>query len=251
MIQHDHLDVPAAAHGQGQALLDPQVAFRELSRILLGSPLSEVLDRVAHLAKRTIPGADEVSVTLLTEDRDTARSVAFTGDLAVQLDERQYEKGFGPCMDAAQSGENIEIPDTTTEQTYPDFAAVARRAGVTNTLSVGLPIPQRTVGALNIYSTQGVRFDADGQALAQTFASYAAVALANAALYTSTAELTRQMETAMSARTIIEQAKGMIMAKRDCSADEAFALLVRASQAANRKLRHVAQQVVDRRGSGL
>ncbi|RJK96144.1 GAF and ANTAR domain-containing protein [Vallicoccus soli] len=242
MAEHDGPDAQ-------QQLLDPQTAFHELSQILLGSPLGEVLERVASLAKRTVPGADEVSVTLL--DGEQARSVAFTGDLAVHLDERQYEKGFGPCMDAALSGDTVDIPDTAHEETYPDFARQAARAGVTNTLSVGLPIPQRTVGALNIYGMHGRAFDDDSQALALTFASYAAVALANAALYTSTTELARQMEAAMASRAVIEQAKGMVMARRDCSADEAFALLARASQAANRKLRDIAQEVVAQRAQGL
>jgi GAF domain-containing protein len=234
--------------GQAQSL-DPHAAFREISQILLGRPLGEVLGRVAQLAKRTIPSADEVSVTLLEGEK--ARSVAFTGNVAVQLDERQYEKGFGPCMHAATSGETVEIPDTTTERTYADFAAQARRAGVTNTLSVGMPIPQRTVGAINMYGKHGARFDDDAHALALTFASYAAVALANAALHDSTTELAQQLGTAMASRAVIEQAKGMIMARQDCSADEAFALLVRTSQAANRKLRDIAQQIVERRAETL
>jgi len=247
MAEHETRGNPTTPSDQGQVeLIDPSVAFHELSQILLGSPLGEVLERVADLAQRTIPGADQVSVTLM--DGDRARSVAFTGDLAVHLDERQYDRGFGPCMDAALSGETVEIRDTAAEQTYPDFARQARRAGVTNTLSVGMPIPQRTVGAINIYSTHGRDFDDDAHALAVTFASYAAVALANAALYSSTADLASQMQSAMASRAVIEQAKGMIMARQQCSADEAFALLVRASSTSNRKLRDIAQLIVDQRG---
>lgn len=249
MDQHDRPEQPGPPSADGQEPsrpLDPRAAFRELAHMLLGSPLGEVLDRVAHLAQRTIPAADEVSVTLM--DRDRAHSVAFTGNLAAHLDERQYDKGFGPCMDAALTGENIDIRNTADERTYPDFARQARRAGVTNSLSVGMPIPQRTVGALNLYGTHDRDFDDDAHALASAFASYAAVALANAALYSNTADLARQLNTAMTSRAVIEQAKGMIMAQRNCSADEAFALLAQASQNANRKLRDIAQQLVDRRG---
>jgi GAF domain-containing protein len=223
-------------------------AFLELSQIMLAStPLGEVLERVALLAKRTIPGVDEVSVTLMEDSK--VRSVAFTGNLAILLDERQYDDGFGPCLDAAMTGDTIEIPDTATDQAYPGFAREACRAGVTHTVSVGLPVPQRTIGALNMYGMNGQHFEPRALALARTFASYAAIALANAALYTTTADLARQMEQAMASRAVIEQAKGMIMAKRGCSADEAFALLRRASQRANRKLRDLAQEIVSR-GAG-
>ncbi len=48
------------------------------------------------------------------------------------------------------------------------------------------------------------------------------------------------------ATAVIEQAKGMLMAAQSCSADEAFDLLVRASQRSNRKLRDIAQELVDK-----
>jgi AmiR/NasT family two-component response regulator len=80
--------------------------------------------------------------------------------------------------------------------------------------------------------------------LAQTFAGYAAVALANAYLYYSTADLARHLQTAMTSRAVIEQAKGIIMAERRCTADEAFAFLTAVSQETNRKVRDVAATLV-------
>lgn len=233
---------PSTVHDS--TTVEPTAAFLELSRIVVGStPLHEVLELVAELAKRTIPGADEVSVSLFEGDRP--RTVAFTGDVAVHLDERQYEADFGPCMDSAATGAVIEIPDTTSEERYPEFTRQARRAGVAHVTSMGMPIPQRTVGALNLYGKSSGRLDADALTVAKTFASYAAVALANASLYNNSVELARQMERAMASRAVIEQAKGMIMAREQCSAEEAFTVLTRASQHANRKLRDLAQDMVD------
>src|SRR5690349_24903623 len=103
--------------------------------------LSETLARVAELAKQSFPGAAEVSVTLL-HGTDVA-SVVFTGPLASQLDERQYEAGFGPCVDAALSGTTIAIDNTADSPTYRDFAQIARRHGITHTLSTGLPVQRR------------------------------------------------------------------------------------------------------------
>jgi GAF domain-containing protein len=213
--------------------------------MLLGTPLQQVLDQVARLARSTIPGVDEASVTLVEGER--AETTAFTGQVARALDERQYERGFGPCLDAAETGGLVAVPDTATDRTYPDFAGAARAAGVTHTLSMGLPVAQRTIGALNLYACDGGAFDDTSVDLARTFASYAAVALANAALHASTARLAEQMQQAMRSRAVIEQAKGMVMAVRGCTADEAFTLLTRVSQHRNRKLRHVAEDVVARR----
>ncbi|MEV1154850.1 ANTAR domain-containing protein [Micromonospora chokoriensis] len=54
------------------------------------------------------------------------------------------------------------------------------------------------------------------------------------------------MQTAMRSRAVIEQAKGIIMGERRCTADEAFAILAKASQDPNRKLRGVAATLVER-----
>src|SRR3954470_14355476 len=137
---------------------DPRTAFAELSKIMLSAqPLSQIIARVAELAQQTIPGAADVSVTLL--QREQVSTVAFTGALAAYLDERQYDSGFGPCVDAALSGTVITIPDTAHSPTYPDFGRVAARHGITHTMSIGLPIPERTVGGLNLYGTGDHPFD--------------------------------------------------------------------------------------------
>ena len=84
----------------------------------------------------------------------------------------------------------------------------------------------------------------DAVTLGETFANYAAVALANAYLYSTTAALAEQMAAAMESRAVIEQAKGILMARQSISADDAFALLARASQTSNRKLRDIAAGIV-------
>jgi GAF domain-containing protein len=222
---------------------DPRNAFAELSKIMLGAePLDAVLARIAELAKQTIPEVAEASVTLVQDGQ--VSSVVFTGSLAVDLDERQYEAGFGPCVDAAASGATIAIPDTVASSDYPDFARAARRRGINATLSVGLPVEQRTIGALNLYGSSGEPFDDSSAELARAFASYAAVAVANAGVYASTQELARNLQRALTSRAIIDQAKGILMAQHRLTADDAFELLSRQSQRDNRKLRELAAEIV-------
>ena len=50
---------------------------------------------------------------------------------------------------------------------------------------------------------------------------------------------------------MIEQAKGVLMAGRRCSSLDAFAILVELSQTTNKKLRVVAQSVVDATSDSL
>ncbi|MEU8165174.1 GAF and ANTAR domain-containing protein [Micromonospora sp. NPDC049004] len=225
--------------------MDPAQALAELSRIRLDEiSLDDMLLRVATLANRSVPGATEVSVTLVRGRRGW--TAASTGDLARELDERQYEQNRGPCLDASASGGTISLPDMAIEQRWPQWAQRARDVGVGSSLSIGLPIQESVVGALNVYGGTAHAFDPPAVAVAEHFAAYAAVALANAHLYDSAATLAEQLREAMRSRAVIEQAKGIIMGERRCTPDEAFALLSKISQDTNRKVRDVAEALVAR-----
>jgi AmiR/NasT family two-component response regulator len=76
----------------------------------------------------------------------------------------------------------------------------------------------------------------------------ASVVLANATAYWGAQELGEQLTAAMQSRAIIEQAKGILMGQSpDLDADGAFAVLRRASQRENVKLRDIAQRIVSER----
>jgi AmiR/NasT family two-component response regulator len=77
-------------------------------------------------------------------------------------------------------------------------------------------------------------------------ASRVAVALSNAISYVDATELARNMQAAMESRSVIEQAKGIIMAQNRCNAEQAFEVLRRASQGRNVKLRDLAHDLVAR-----
>lgn len=225
--------------------MDPTEAFGHLGRIKLSeTTLDGVLTQVAGLARRTVPGAAEVSVTLVKGKG--AHTAAFTADLALTLDEWQYAKGYGPCLDAAASGATLTVADMTADSRWPDWAVHALAAGAHSSLSIGLPVQESVTGALNIYATKPHAFDDHAVVLAQTFGGYAAVALANAHLYDAQATLAQHLQAAMESRAVIEQAKGIIIGERRCSPDEAFRVLTKVSQDSNRKVRDVAAALVDR-----
>jgi GAF domain-containing protein len=224
--------------------MQPQQAFDELAQVRLADhSLDSVLGKIATLAQRTVPGAAEVSVTVVDRGRPT--TVAFTGQLAVDLDERQYERGHGPCLDSIDGGEPVRILDMDADDRWPSWAAEAKRHGVRSSLSIPVPLQRELAAALNIYSTKVGAFGDDDVEVASTFAAYAGVALANMHLYEAQSRLAEDLQIAMRTRAVIEQAKGILMGSHHCTSEAAFDLLVKLSQNGNRKLRDVAQTVVD------
>jgi AmiR/NasT family two-component response regulator len=112
-------------------------------------------------------------------------------------------------------------------------------------VAVPLLVDDRHIAALNIYGTEPHAFDAAAVRTAEDLAVYAAVVVNNAGLYFSASPRAEQLTEAMTSRAVIEQAKGVLMAGRQCTADDAFAILVRLSQQSRRKLREVAQALID------
>jgi GAF domain-containing protein len=241
MVRTPMDETTSAATGEG---FDPLTAFAELAQIVVGTdPPEQALRRIAELAKETLDGVEEVSLTVIENGRP--RSVVFTGPLAVHLDERQYEAGFGPCLDAAKTGQTIVIDSRVTDTPYGGFARVAERAGVRHIISVGMPLAQRTIGAMNIYSIADAPISRAVLDHAVVFAGHAAVAVANVTNHAKAVDEATHLRRAMESRAVIEQAKGMIMARDHCTAEEAFDLLNRISQQQNVKLRDLAQLIVE------
>jgi AmiR/NasT family two-component response regulator len=221
----------------------PHPLWAQVARIVLDAqPLTPTLQQIAEIALQSIPELVDVSITLIEDARP--RTVVFTGPLAVELDERQYTDGQGPCTDAAFTGATIVVDATSGPSSYPGFARAAARRGITNTLSVGMAIPQPNTAALNMYSGADHPISKNSIAAAEEFASYAAVAITNAALYHAATDTALQMNAALQSRATIEQAKGVIMGRQHCTADEAFHALSRTSQNRNQKLHAVAGAIV-------
>lgn len=223
--------------------IEPDAAFGELARIdLRDQSLTATLRQIAELAKRAIPGVDETSVTVINNGR--AKTMVFTSPLAVQLDERQYSSGFGPCLDAAATGATIVLRHRDDRPLYPEFTRAALRAGITHTAAVALLVPHRAAGALNLYTAGPEPFTPAAITFAERFAGYAAVAVSNADHVDDAEELAHQLQEAMRSRAVIEQAKGILMGRHGLSADDAFRRLAKQSQDTNTRLRDLAARIV-------
>ena len=221
-----------------------QELWRDLSRVVLAErSLDDVLGEVTDIAARSIPGAESTSITLVRGDK--AFTAAHTGEMALAADELQYERGYGPCMDAGRAGVVLRIDDMRTEQRWREYTARVLEVGVRSSLSMPLPYQGSSIGALNVYSSVPAAFAAESQQAATAVAEAVAVAVANADAHDRLAEHAHNMRLAMQSRAVIEQAKGVLMAQQGIGAEQAFEVLREASQRYNRKLRDIARGIVE------
>jgi GAF domain-containing protein len=219
-------------------------AFLALSQFFVDDgTLGDALLRVSELACQVAP-ADMAGITMLVEGKPSTG--VFTDSEAPEIDVAQYSTGQGPCLDAFRHQQVYRIDSTVDETRWPDFARDAAAHGIVTTLSVPIVARGEGLGALNLYSRQSSGFDDAAVARVSTFAAHAAIALANAQVYADARQLNENLDQAMRSRATIDYAVGILMAQGGRSPEDAFQILVRASQRENRKLRDVAAEIVER-----
>ncbi len=213
------------------------VQFSELARSLQQQLDPEAMLRgVVAAAVELIPGVDEGSISVVL-GRRKVMSEAASGELPRMVDALQEQTGQGPCLDAAYHQETVRVSDMAAEQRWPLFASRAAAAGAGGMLSFQLYVEGDNLGVLNLYSRQAGMFDDESEHVGLLFAAHAAIAYSGAR---TKADLGRAVAT----RQLIGQAQGMLMERHKITGDQAFALLVAASQRTNIRLRELAEQLV-------
>jgi GAF domain-containing protein len=204
--------------------------------------MEDVLSDVTAAAKELIPGTDTAGVLLIAKG-GRFETLAATSDLPHQLDELQVKYKEGPCVDAALDELIARTDDFRDDHRWPRYSPAVVEIGVLSGLSFKLYTSDRTAGALNLFSFKPSAFDAEAETIGAVLAAHAA-----AAILASRQE--QQLESALSTRDRIGQAKGIIMERYGVDDVRAFEMLRRLSQDSNTKLVDIAQRVIDTRGNG-
>lgn len=195
----------------------------------------ETMDAIVRAAVGTVPGAEHAGIMTVLGRREV-RTVATTGDLPVDVDQVQYDTAQGPCLAALYDEKIVSVPDLAQETRWPAFAARAVEMDVGSMLSFQLFVENDDLGALNLYARRAHAFDDESEHVGSLFAGHSAIALA-------TAQQRDHLGEAVRTRDLIGQAKGILMERHKLTADQAFAVLARASQHTNAKLRDIAEQL--------
>ena len=125
---------------------------------------------------------------------------------------------------------------------WPAFALAAASLGLRDAIVHRLVLDRGRAGCLTLYSEQV--FDAQALVSAGIFCRHAGSAVANVSAFDRLRRLNDELEDGLRSREVIGLAKGILMRQERCSEADAFRILVSTSQRLNKKVRHVAQNVV-------
>jgi hypothetical protein len=192
--------------------------------------------RMIASAAAFVPGCTWASVT--QEVRGQAITTAADSDIALAVDNLQYDVSDGPCLHALRWKRPVEV-ELETDKRWPSFATRAvTETPVRVVVSRPLIMSGLPSGSVNFYGASTELLTAqDAAQTAAGFVGLAAVAMAQR-------ERVEHLRAAMKSRETISAAVGILMARSRLTYDQAFQRLVAESQQSHRKLRDVAEDVM-------
>jgi GAF domain-containing protein len=222
---------------------DLAVRMAELARTAAGPrSVDDVLSDVTSAVMELIPGADTAGI-LMVGKGGKFESLAGVTELPHQLDELQMTFNEGPCVQAALDEVIVRTDDFRTEGRWHKYSPAVVELGVLSGLSFKLYTANRTAGALNLFAFKPHAFDGEDETIGTVLAAHAAAAIL-------ASREGQELQSALSTRDRIGQAKGIIMERYDVDDVRAFEMLRKLSQDSNTRLIDIAQRVIDTRGEG-
>jgi hypothetical protein len=221
---------------EGEAEDASQLLGRIARELEAESGVDATLNAIVASAVVTIPGAEYAGITEVVGRGQKIDVRYSSAPLVTAIETAQHGTGQGPCLDATYQHETVRVDDLWTDTRWPAFTARARDLGIRSLLSFQLYVDRDDLGALNLYSSTVGAFDDESEDVGLLFATHAAVAMAGA-------QREGQLRVAINSRDVIGQAKGILMYRYKIDADQAFALLIRASNTMNRKLVDLAEEL--------
>jgi transcriptional regulator with GAF, ATPase, and Fis domain len=204
--------------------------------------VTDTLASVVALATATVEGCDFAGLFLLEDGVVT--TPVHTDHTVLEVDAIQEQTGQGPCLDAIAQRLIFYADDLESDLRWPQFAPQAVAVGIRSVLTLPLSADGQ-LGALNLYAIYPAAFGVVDRARAAILASLASLALSVAHSHEDEERRADNLHAALATRELIGAALGILMERERVSADQAFAILRRASQHLNVKLRDVAQNLVE------
>jgi GAF domain-containing protein len=206
--------------------------------------LEAVLDRLTDQAATVLVAA---GVGIMLEDRDGhLRFAAASNETITQAERHQGHLREGVCYEAFRTQQTVAVPDLRATRRWPAYRARVMELGLQAVLGAPMNAHGQTIGVLNVYRDEASSWTGDDIDATEILAAMGAAYILHANQLRATRQLADQLQGALDSRVMIERAKGILMERTGVDAATAFETLRAASMQANRRLRDIATELVER-----
>ena len=223
---------------------DVHGALRELGSLRFGQLDVQAAMQQIATTTHTLFDVDGAGLMLLGHD-DRLRTAASSDERIGGLERLQVEHEEGPCLDAYADRELTCSEDLSAEVRWPRFAPAAVDAGLLSVLASPIPYNQEAIGVVAVVSADARAWTPEGELALVAFTDLAALLIASTLQGQRTWEAAANLQHALDARTVIEQAKTVLVAQGSPSPRAAYDSLRQQARRERRRIEIVAREVVD------
>jgi hypothetical protein len=232
--------------GGGVATEDLARRARELLSMTGGSA-SRSLNQLVGLVSRQVPGCSGAT-SAVWRDAEPVVSAASHPDLA-ELFELQLTTGAAPWLDALAASDPVSCPDTLDEERWPGFAAAALARGVRCCVTLAQRHGDQAL-TLTMFGARPRSLDPDQLPLAELLVAFGGAVMGNADAYDGVQRTVLRLRDSVESSALLDQARGVLMHARGCTAEEAWQQMRAMSAARHVTMTEVAQEVIASQGPG-
>jgi hypothetical protein len=202
------------------------------------------LRRLAGLAVQQVRGCSAATVALWRDGEPAV--VTSSHPESPALIWVQLRAGRGPILDALASGDPVNCDDTLESEQWPEYAAAALALGVRSSFTLPyLGAPDSFT--LSLFAARTGVMDPAQIPLAELLVAFGGAALAAVSDYDEAQRTAVQLRDAAGSRSLVDQAKGILMHALGCSAEEALDRMRQVSQRNNMRTTEVAETIIGAR----
>jgi transcriptional regulator with GAF, ATPase, and Fis domain len=207
----------------------------------------DVMDFLHTLATRSVQLLDiDAAGIMLADPHGSLHVMASSTEEARLLELYELQNNEGPCLDCFRHGHPVARANLPAMRSaWPTFTHRLQQLGYHSAQALPMRLRTETIGALNLFRLQpGTLSDADLE-IGQAMADVATVGLIQERAIAASELLATQLQTALSSRVQLEQAKGMLAQRTGLPMNEAFQLMRTYARSHNKRLGDVATQIIN------
>ncbi|HEX6354863.1 GAF and ANTAR domain-containing protein [Actinophytocola sp.] len=207
----------------------------------------DVIDFLHTLAARSVELLDaDAAGIMLADQRGGLRVMASSAEEARLLELYELQSDEGPCLDCYRSGRPVVRDDLVAMRTsWPLFTEQLQALGFHSAQALPMRLRNETIGALNLFRLEPGRLNEADLRIGQAMAHVATVGLMQERAIAASELLATQLQTALTSRVQLEQAKGMLAQRAGLPMDQAFQLMRDYARSRGRRLSDVAAQIIE------
>jgi GAF domain-containing protein len=181
---------------------------------------------------------------MLADGGDQLRVLAASSEDTRLLELFELQNQQGPCLDCFHSGAPVVSTAVADQRRrWPAIAPQLQSRRITAVYAFPLRLREQVIGVLNVFSTPDAILDADDRAVVQALADVATISLLQHRATEASERLATQLQTALTSRIAVEQAKGVIAQYASVDMDRAFTMLRGYARRNQRSLTAVATEL--------